>query len=129
MPPATSPALLFVSAALMLAVGAILAFGPYVWFIVGRRLYRGEPVLEHEPRQLASWGFIDLIIFGILWIGIALMAVFAIHLATGHDLFAQAHSEEDSAGKLYLMFFDSVARLLAMLAAGLFIVLRTRCSF
>jgi membrane protease YdiL (CAAX protease family) len=127
MPP-PSPAIAIASLGLLAALGVIGICGPYVWFLVGRRLYRGEPVLEHEPRRLATWGFIDLVAFGVMWIAFTLLIVAGVRAATGYDLIAHARSDDDNVGKLYAMLIDSVGRLLAMLGAGLFILLRTRCS-
>jgi membrane protease YdiL (CAAX protease family) len=129
MPSNLSPGLAIASLALLVAFGAILGFGPYVWYMVGRRLYQGESVLEHEPRRLASWGFLDLLAFVVLWIVFSVLIAIIASVAAGYDLFVHARADDDNRSKLYLMLIDSIGRLLSMAAVVLFVVLRTRCTF
>lgn len=127
MPPAPSPLLTLLSLAIMGGIGAILTIGPWVWYVVIRRVYRGESVLEHEPRQLATWGFVDIVVFVVIWIGMAVAIGGGIGAVTGINLFAKAEATDNTV-RLYLMFIDSVARLVSMAVVGLFIMVRTRCS-
>ena len=63
--------------AVCLAAAAILTAGPMVWYRAYRRWSRQEAVLQHEPRRLASWGFIDLIVGFLLLIFVSIVLMVA----------------------------------------------------
>jgi membrane protease YdiL (CAAX protease family) len=115
--------------ALTAAFGAIALLGPYVWYTVFTRLVRREPVLEHEPRRLASWGFIDLFIFLlVLFVAMAVLML-AFRAALGAPLETAAIGDDDNRTRLYLMLISAVGQLIAAGLTAAFILLRTGCNW
>ena len=104
--------------------GAVVSIGPYVWYVTVARLRRGEAILEHEPRRLASWGLIDLIL-------VVVVIVFAMGaLVTAAQILGVSFSasvKDDNRGRLYLMLISSLGQLIATALVGWFILLRTGC--
>jgi membrane protease YdiL (CAAX protease family) len=106
--------------------GAIATVGPYVWYLVVRRLRLGQSILEHEPRRLACWGLIDLVLIVVLMFFVFATLAIAAQTA-GANLFSASGGDENR-GRLYLMLIDSLAKLAATGMVGGFILLRTGCS-
>jgi membrane protease YdiL (CAAX protease family) len=107
--------------------GAVLLIGPYIWYLAIRRLRLGQSILEHEPRRLAPWGLIDLIlvvvlIFFVMGGLIAAAQIAGVNLAAGTK-------GDDNQGRLYLMLISSLAQMIGTALIGGFIVLRTKCSW
>jgi membrane protease YdiL (CAAX protease family) len=121
MPENTSPLAFVLGLLVLTAMTTILMVGTIVWYVVYYRWSRGEPILEHEPRRLASWGFID---------GVALLIILAVLTnlfvwGAGLDIRAAEH---DSPQFLYIIFASTLAQMAACFLTGLFIMIRTRCT-
>jgi membrane protease YdiL (CAAX protease family) len=106
--------------------GAVLLIGPYIWYLAIWRLRQGQSVLEHEPRRLASWGLIDLILVVVLMF--LAMGVLIVAAQIAGVSISGGISGADNRGRLYLMLIDSVAKLSATAVIGAFILLRTHCT-
>lgn len=107
--------------------GAIVLIGPYIWYLAVRRLRWGQSILEHEPRRLAPWGLIDLILVVVLIFFVMGGMIAAAQLA-GLNLAAAANGD-DNQGRLYLMLISSLGQIVATALIAGFIVLRTKCSW
>lgn len=121
------PPLVWLAAlAIMGAIGAIATVGPAVWYQVVWRLCHRHPVLEHEPRRLAHWGLIDLVLVVVL-LFVAMSVLAAAASILGFDV-ATSLSGDDKRGRFFLILISSVAQMIAAALAAGFILLRTGCS-
>jgi membrane protease YdiL (CAAX protease family) len=110
-----------------LAVMTIVTVGPAVWLIVAWRLLNRQPVLEQEPRRLASWGFVDLVVV-VLLVMLAIVGLMTLARdMAGIDIAPRAPGEVRQAS-LSQMLISAVAQLLATSLVGMFILVRTGCS-
>jgi membrane protease YdiL (CAAX protease family) len=106
--------------------GAVVCIGPYVWYLALRRLGSGESVLPHEPRRLASWGLIDLILVVVfVFFIMGLMVVTA--QMSGVNVSAAVQGN-DNRSRLYLMLISSLGQMAAAALVAGFILLRTGCA-
>jgi membrane protease YdiL (CAAX protease family) len=99
---------------------AIVGLGTWVYVI--QRLRTGQWVLEHEPRRLAPWGFIDFVVAFIV------LAVTAVVLMGVRHVLLPALTTTADRPDMYTMLVSSLATIAAAVATGIFIALRTRCS-
>jgi membrane protease YdiL (CAAX protease family) len=126
MPENMSPFLALAMFLVLLALATIIAVGPVVWYWVVLRWWRGEPILKHEPRRLAPWGFIDGAIFIVLLVVLTSLFALVGKLALGLDL--KTAQDADNPSYLYLVFLSTLAQMAACGLTAAIILLRTGCS-
>jgi membrane protease YdiL (CAAX protease family) len=111
----------------LLGMATVITVGPAVWYWALRRWWQGQPVLEHEPRALANWGFIDGVILFVL--EVVFTGTFAAVAFGVYGLNLKADPTTDTAAYLRLVFLATLARMAACAITWMVIVLRTGCAW